>query len=172
MPSPYIRSLSKETGKPEAEIEKLWNKAKDITSDTFGKPEDDFGSKEYKYTVGIVKNMLGLDEKVLDPTYFLKSGKTAKEFIETLTSAQFTIGDVNPVSVSREIGGDDEDDEKDEGSSVVDTLPPVPNGSADIGDEYLPDHTGEEVDDDSNWNNDGVILPPDDFYEELEKGNR
>ena len=164
MPSPYVNSLAKETGKSVGEIEKLWNKAKDITSDTFSKSEDDFGTKEYKYTVGIVKNMLGLDEKILDPSFFLNSDKSAKEFIETVTSAQFTIGDVNPVSVVKDR---DDDDEKEEGSSVIDDLPPVPQDSADIGDEYLPDHTGEETEDD--WNSDGAVLPPEEYYKELER---
>lgn len=160
MPSPYVNSLAKETGKSVSEIEKLWNKAKEISSDTFGKPEKDFGAKEYKYTVGIVKNMLGLDEKVLDPSFFLNSDKSAKEFIETVTSAQFTIGDVT-------VAKDKDDDEKEEGSSVIDDLPPVPQDSADIGDEYLPNHTGEETEDD--WNSDGAVLPPEEYYQELER---
>jgi hypothetical protein len=95
MPSPYVKSLSKETGKPESEIEKLWSKAKDITSDTFNKKEKDFEDKEYSYTVGIVKNMLGIKEELLDPSKFLNSDLSAREFIETVTSSSFPSLDKN-----------------------------------------------------------------------------
>lgn len=107
MPSAYVKSLSKETGKSVSEIEKLWDKAKEIASDTFNKGEDDFDDREYKFSVGVVKNMLGLDERVLDPTNFLNSEKSAKEYIETLTSANFSIGNV--VSAERNPVEDDED---------------------------------------------------------------
>jgi len=97
MPSPYVNKLAKETGKSVAEVEKLWGKAKEIASDNFGKKEDDFGSKEYSYTVGIVKNMLGVKEEILDPTKFQDSKLSAKEFIEAvMASGQFDIGNVIP----------------------------------------------------------------------------
>ena len=89
MPSPYIKSLSRETGKSESELEKLWSKAKEITSDTFNKKESEFGEKEYSYTVGIIKNMLGLKEEVLNPAKFLESEMNAREYIETITSSAF-----------------------------------------------------------------------------------
>ena len=89
MSSPYIKSLSRETGKPESELEKLWSKAKEITSDTFNKKESEFGEKEYSYTVGIIKNMLGLKEEVLNPAKFLESEMSAREYIETITSSAF-----------------------------------------------------------------------------------
>jgi len=107
MPSAYVRSLSKETGKSVSEIEKLWDKAKEITSETFNKDEDEFDDREYKYSVGIVRNMIGLDERVLDPTNFLNSDKSAKDYIETITSANFSIGNV--VSSERNPVDDDED---------------------------------------------------------------
>ena len=97
MPSPYVNKLAKETGKSVSEVEKLWDKAKEITSDTFGKKEDDFGSKEYSYTTGIVKNMLGVKEELLDPTKFQDSKLSAKQFIEeVMSSNQFDIGNVIP----------------------------------------------------------------------------
>lgn len=89
MPSPFVKSLAKTSGKSEAEIEKFWKKAKEITSDTFNKKEADFGDKEYAYTTGIVKQMLGMKEEVLDPTTFLESDLTAKEYIEAVTSSAF-----------------------------------------------------------------------------------
>lgn len=96
MPSPYISKLSKETGKPEREIEKLWKKAKEIASEEFGKDEDDFGNREYKYTTGVVKKILGVDESILDPSLFLESEYSAKDYIETVVSGNFSIGNVRP----------------------------------------------------------------------------
>ncbi len=96
MPSPFLKSLAKEIGKTEKELEQYWNKAKEITAETFGKKEDDFGTKEYKYITGIVKNMAGVKEEVLDPSKFIESDLSAKEFIETVVSADFSIGNVYP----------------------------------------------------------------------------
>lgn len=90
MPSGFVRKLSKETGKSVREIEKLWDRAREIASEEFGKNPDAFGSKEYAYMNGIVKNMLGLDEERINPANFLKSEKSAKEYIkETLSSGNF-----------------------------------------------------------------------------------
>ncbi len=110
MPSAYVKSLSRETGKSEAEIEKLWNKAKEITAETFNKKQSEFGSKEYKYTTGIVKNMLGIREELLDPSKFLNSNMDADEYLESVVvSSNFSIGHVfAPESGESEIE-DDED---------------------------------------------------------------
>ena len=167
MPSPYVNSLSKETGKSVAEIEKLWNKAKEITADTFGKPEDSFGSKEYKYTVGIVKNMLGINENVLDPSIFLKSGKSAKEFIqETVVSGSFSIGDENPVvNKNKEDDGEEKANDitmqnfPDEGGDLDEQVE-IPQGSSDIGN-IMTDIS-------SNAQEDEVILPNESYYAEFD----
>lgn len=110
MPSPYIKSLSRETGKSESELEKLWSKAKEITSDTFNKKESEFGEKEYSYTVGIVKNMLGLKEEVLNPAKFLESEMNAREYIETITSSAFPSLDKDLTPPEKE---DDKEKKKD-----------------------------------------------------------
>jgi len=126
MPSAYVKNLAKETGKSEAEIEKLWKKAKEITSETLGTKESDFGSKEYKYTVGIVKNMLGMKEELIDPSKFLNSDLGAKEYLEAVVvSSNFSIGNVYPPSDKKDrdvlgvqvrdgSGFPEEDDEEDE----------------------------------------------------------
>lgn len=110
MPSPYIKSLSRETGKSESELEKLWSKAKEITSDTFDKKESEFGEKEYSYTVGIIKNMLGLKEEVLNPAKFLESEMSAREYIETITSSAFPSLDKDLVPPEKE---EDDEEKKD-----------------------------------------------------------
>lgn len=120
MPSAYVRNLAKETGKSTAEIEKLWKKAKEITAETLGTKEVDFTSKEYKYTVGIVKNMLGVKEEIIDPSNFLKSDMNAKEYLEAvLVSSNFSIGSMHgPPPEEDEV--EEETDEDDLG--IVDAL--------------------------------------------------
>lgn len=114
MPSPWISKLAKETDKSEKELEKLWDKAKKIASEEFGKDEEDFGNKEYKYVTGIVKKMLGMDESILDPSLFLESEYSAKEYIETVVSGNFSIGNVQPPDEDDEEEYDEEEKECDE----------------------------------------------------------
>lgn len=64
MPVPYLKNLSKDTGKSVAELEKLWGKAKKLASEHFNKPESEFGDAEFAYVVGIVKKMAGKEEKI------------------------------------------------------------------------------------------------------------
>lgn len=98
MPSPYIKKLAKETGKTVAEVEELWQQAKEYTSENLGVEEKNFGSKEYSYTTDIVKRMVGKKkEELLDPSKFLDSDKWGEEYInETVVSGNFDIGSVSP----------------------------------------------------------------------------
>lgn len=114
MASPYVKKLAKDFGKSEKEMEKHWNKAKNITSDTFNKEEFQFGEKEYNYTIEIIKNLLGIKEEVLDPSVFLNSDLNAKEFIETITSSSFPSLDKNLIPPKKKEDDEDEDDEDDE----------------------------------------------------------
>lgn len=76
-----IKALAKKTKKSEKEVEKMWKEAIKIAEDTFGKKEKDFKDKEFAYTTGILKNMLGIKESNEIVKQFIDSGKTAKEFI-------------------------------------------------------------------------------------------
>jgi hypothetical protein len=59
MPNNIIKSFSDKTGKTEKEIETYWNKAKKISIDKgYTETDDDF----YAYTVGVLKQMLGINE--------------------------------------------------------------------------------------------------------------
>ena len=78
-----ISSLAKKTGKSVPEVEKLWKKAVDITMDTFGNKEKDFKDKHWKYTVGVLKNSLGLKESTEIVEDFLSSDKSAREFVKS-----------------------------------------------------------------------------------------
>ena len=61
MPAAMIKSLSDKTGKSEKEIERLWNKAKEIVSKQY--PEVSKSSDNYwKLVTGITQKMSGLEE--------------------------------------------------------------------------------------------------------------
>lgn len=55
MPANIIKSFSDKTGKPESEVESLWNKAKEIAKEQ-GKEEN------FSYITGILKKMLKMNE--------------------------------------------------------------------------------------------------------------
>ena len=55
MPSNIIKSFADKTGKSESEVEKLWDKAKEIADESNHK-------EDYDYIVGILKKMLKLNE--------------------------------------------------------------------------------------------------------------
>ena len=113
MLSPYVTKLIKETGKTQKEIEDSWNQAKEITAETLGKSEDKFGKVEYDYAYGIVMNMLGKKEAVLNPEVFMSSDKSAREFIEDVISGDFKIGDDNPIINKKKDDDEEESSEED-----------------------------------------------------------
>lgn len=97
MPLDYIYTLAKDLGKSRNEIERLWKKAKEITKDTFGIPESNWGDREYSYTIGVIKKMIKKEktERSLSME-FLKSKKSPDEFLEQVVSGDFEIGNVIP----------------------------------------------------------------------------
>lgn len=52
MPTAFVRSVAEKKGKPVAEIERIWNRAK-------VKAAEEGHEDEYDYITGIFKNMLG-----------------------------------------------------------------------------------------------------------------
>jgi hypothetical protein len=62
MPSNIVKSFAQKTGKSEAEVEKLWNKAKEQADkkDDLEKDSDSY----WAYVTGILKNMLSIKENV------------------------------------------------------------------------------------------------------------
>lgn len=107
MLSPYIKNLAKELGKPESEIEKLWQTAKRHISEKSGKDEKDFGATEFSLASGTIRGLLEKKEEVLNPTPFLTSPMSAKEFIETITSSSFP-------SLNKNLVPPDEEEEEEE----------------------------------------------------------
>lgn len=104
MPSPYLISFSKESGIPINDLLPKWEEAKKITSEMFGKAEENFEDKDYRFSVETLKRMSGLDENFLDPMKFVESGKDAKAYVEgfgisikpedAVVSGDFNIGSV------------------------------------------------------------------------------
>ena len=87
MPTPVLKDLAKKWGVKLDKLEKYWDEAKKITQDEFNKKEKDFTDKDWAYTMGIVKNMAGVKEKVIESTTlsFLESDKSAKEFFSEIS---------------------------------------------------------------------------------------
>lgn len=59
MPTPYIKSVSDKTGKSVKELEKLWDKAKEIALKDRKESDKDF----YAYVTGIFKKMAGITQE-------------------------------------------------------------------------------------------------------------
>lgn len=116
MPSKTVISFAKKTGKSVKEVEKLWNEAKEVASDTFGKSEEEFSSKEWSYTIGVLKNMLGLDESKLMLESFLSTEKSFDDFIvETQSSGSVSATTpINPIEV---IDKDEFEEQEEDGSN-------------------------------------------------------
>lgn len=68
MPNNTVKSFAEKTGKSEAEVEKLWNEAKDAAKEA-GFSEEKDPDKFFAYTTGILKKML-------------KIGNTNESFID------------------------------------------------------------------------------------------
>lgn len=112
MVSPYITKLMKLTGKNEHEVEYAWEEAKRVTSETLGKTEDKFGKTEYDYAFGIVMNLFGKKEAILNPEIFINSEKSAKDFLEEMISGDFNIPE-EPITIKNKDDNKDEtEDEK------------------------------------------------------------
>jgi len=64
MPTPQIKSFAKKTGKSEAEIEKKWDKSKELVRKQFPDISKD-SDKFFKIVTGILKKMLNIKEEKL-----------------------------------------------------------------------------------------------------------
>lgn len=144
MPNNIVKDFAKKSGKSESEVEKLWKKAKEISSEEFGKDEKDFTDKEWSYTTGVLKNMLNLDEKEKKEKkpIFLESDLSAEEYLnyslypteedmeepyedeeemeETMTSPSFGGVPENPINPYEE--DDDEEEEEEYGQEPYEDM--------------------------------------------------
>ena len=76
MPSNIVKKYAEQTGKEVSEVEKLWKKAKAVAEGEGRKEKDkDF----YPYVVGILKNMLSINESHITFEEFYEATKIAKE---------------------------------------------------------------------------------------------
>lgn len=142
MPTPFVKKLASETGKSIEDIEKFWDKAKKITADKFSIPESKFESEQYAYCVGIVKNMVGVDEDLMDPEKFISSDKNAHEYIEDImTSSGFNIGNVTVAKDALSVQSDPEEVEDHE--EDIEVIP-----------EYDTEDSAENISSDHDWKTD------------------
>lgn len=111
--SPYVKKLAEQTGKDENKVAEIWKKAKNQIAQGKGITLEDFRKDDFELAEQEAKRALGLDETILDPSSFLTSEKSAKEYIETVVSANFSIGDVQRVANSSEtiLSGTGDEDE-------------------------------------------------------------
>lgn len=119
--SPFIKQLAVELGRKEEDVEKVWSDCKKVTADTFGIKEEDFSKREIEYTKEVVRETLGL-RKEITVADFVKSDKSASEFIdEAITvSGQFGI-DRAVTKKKKDDEKDEETEEKEEGVGLLDT---------------------------------------------------
>lgn len=61
MPASVVKGLAKQSGKSEAEVEKLWDKAKGLAKKEYPDVEPD-SDRYFKIITGILKNMVGISE--------------------------------------------------------------------------------------------------------------
>lgn len=92
MPIPFIKQLAQKSGKSEAEVDKLYRKAKIIAR------KEKHGN-EYDYIVGILKKMLSLNESELD-SYLKEKETKVTNFREYLAS--LSEGCKNPKKMMKE----------------------------------------------------------------------
>ena len=109
MPIQMIKNFAYEMDMPVEEVEKLWDKAKEIAAKKFNKPSYKLDDKEFSYATGVLQNMLSVDEitEVIDDEYsdidyevglfetglaesFLCSGLSIQDFMEEVSGAATT----------------------------------------------------------------------------------
>ena len=107
MPANIIDSFAKKTGKSKKKVDEYFQKAKKIAAE-MGKKD------EYDYILGVLKNMLGIEESISD--IFLKSNKNFNKFYEEITSSDLGELPENPPigSFKRKKKDDDEEEEGEE----------------------------------------------------------
>lgn len=114
MPVALVKSLSKESKKSRKEVERLWNKAKEIVNDEYPEiPEKD--NRHWALVTGILKKMLGLKEnensfkkdfKSFVSESSLKTNDEVKNFYGISQSDIISYSKINDIKVLKESNGD------------------------------------------------------------------
>ncbi|MFW6225416.1 MAG: hypothetical protein ACOC3V_00490 [bacterium] len=111
--SPYVREIIKETGKSNDEIQELWDKAIELTAESYGVDRIDFNSDHFNYAKKTVYNLLQKEEYSDAIQKFLDFNSSTKNFIkEYVQSANFS--DVLDTAVIHKDDDKDENDDEDE----------------------------------------------------------
>ena len=91
MPSPLVTNLSRKLNISVDKVESAWKKAKIQAAASLGKDITDLKGEDFATVTAITKRMLGVKE-VVNIVSFLKSGKSALEFVEDMVSTGAGIG--------------------------------------------------------------------------------
>lgn len=108
MPSNVVKSYAEKTGKSEAEVEKLWDKAKEQVSKEYEDVEKD-SDQYYSLVTGILKNMLGLKE--------------SETFVDLIDNEMQSLDKLTEEAMKKDKKDDDEeesDEEEEEEDSMDD----------------------------------------------------
>lgn len=96
MASIYLRKLETETKLPKEQLLPIWKKAKRQTEEVLDRKEADFVEKDFRYALGVARKLLGKRDHVAE---FLESDLDAREYLEQVTSANFSsfVNDPTPI---------------------------------------------------------------------------
>lgn len=132
--NPWVRKLNRELGVDKKKAQKAWDEAVTIAEDMHGKAEESFDTSEFEFAYETAKDIVRKTEIRHSITDFIESGKSAREYIESVTSGDFSVLDTHyrrkdkdddededeeqeklnsPTVVYEKEHGDDEDDSKD-----------------------------------------------------------
>ena len=138
MPNKILKSWSDKYDIKLSKLEDYWSEAIEVAEETFGKSKEDFKDKEYKYVMGVVKNMAKIKESKKGLTEsFLSSKKDARSFIEEAVLSSNLAVDVPLIQK-------DEEEELEEGIYESDCI-------EEYEEEYEEDDYVEGFDSDSDY---------------------
>jgi hypothetical protein len=128
--SPYVKRIMSDTGLDQDKAESVWVSAKKHIIEACAlKNEADMSREHFENAYSYVFNLLGVKEELLDVGVFLNSGKSAKEFVETMTSAPVAAAIKEPITLLPTLAKDDSEDEEAEKNKketvVIPTTPEV-----------------------------------------------
>jgi hypothetical protein len=109
MPSPLAKSLSQKLNLPLEKVESAWKKAKVAAATSLKKEVAALDGDDFTLVTNLTKRLLGVKEQI-NIVAFLKSEKSAKDFVEDMVSTGAGIGHtLDTVVIPPKKGRDDED---------------------------------------------------------------
>lgn len=91
MPSPLVKSLSQKLNIPVEKVESAWKKAKVAVASSLKKEVSALEGNDFALVTNQTKRLLGVKE-IINIVAFLKSDKSAKDFVEDMVSTGAGVG--------------------------------------------------------------------------------